>query len=89
MKQNGADGDFEQELLIKRNLNWIPVITKAINQKSSFFAVGAGHLGGETGLLNLLKKELLCLKLIVFFLSTKILQAFINLNYVLYQYNQA
>ncbi len=57
MKQNGADGEFEQELLIKRNQKWIPVITKAINQKSSFFAVGAGHLGGETGVLNLLKKE--------------------------------
>ncbi|MEI6263658.1 MAG: TraB/GumN family protein [Sphingobacteriia bacterium] len=57
MKQNGADGEFEQELLVKRNQHWIPVITKAINQKSSFFAVGAGHLGGETGLLNLLKKE--------------------------------
>ncbi|TAH07759.1 MAG: TraB/GumN family protein [Sphingobacteriia bacterium] len=57
MKQNGADGQFEQELLINRNLNWIPVITKAINHKSSFFAVGAGHLGGETGLLNLLRKE--------------------------------
>ncbi len=57
MKQNGADGEFEQELLIKRNLKWIPVITKAINQKSSFFAVGAGHLGGETGVLSLLRKE--------------------------------
>ncbi len=57
MRQNGADGEFEQELLIKRNQKWIPIITKAINQKSSFFAVGAGHLGGETGVLNLLRKE--------------------------------
>lgn len=56
MKQNGADGEFEQELLIKRNQKWIPIITKAINQKSSFFAVGAGHLGGESGVLNLLRK---------------------------------
>lgn len=57
MKQNGADGKFEQELLIKRNQNWIPIIMKAINQKSSFFAVGAGHLGGETGIINLLRKQ--------------------------------
>ncbi len=57
MKQNGADDQFEQELLIKRNQKWIPLITKAINQQSSFFAVGAGHLGGETGVLNLLRKE--------------------------------
>ena len=64
MKQNGADGEFEQELLIKRNQKWIPAILKAINQKSSFFAVGAGHLGGETGVLNLLRKEGYLLKAI-------------------------
>ena len=57
IQKNGGDNDFEQELLVKRNQKWLPVITKAINQKSSFFAVGAGHLGGETGILNLLRKE--------------------------------
>jgi uncharacterized protein YbaP (TraB family) len=57
MKKNGADDTFERELLVKRNFKWIPVITKAIKEASSFFAVGAGHLGGETGIIHLLRKE--------------------------------
>jgi uncharacterized protein YbaP (TraB family) len=47
----------ERELLITRNKNWFPVIVKAMTEKSSFFAVGAGHLGGTTGVLNLLRKQ--------------------------------
>jgi uncharacterized protein YbaP (TraB family) len=47
----------EKELLIARNKNWLPVIIKAMNAKSSFFAVGAGHLGGNYGVLNLLRKQ--------------------------------
>ena len=58
MKSTGASNDnFETELLINRNLKWIPVIEKAIKEKSSFFAVGAGHLGGEQGVINLLRKK--------------------------------
>ena len=30
---------------------------KAMQAKPTFFAVGAGHLGGEKGVLNLLKKQ--------------------------------
>lgn len=57
MKNAGASDDFEQNLLTKRNLNWIPIITKAMIDKPTFFAVGAGHLGGENGVLNLLEKQ--------------------------------
>lgn len=46
-----------EELLDKRNQNWIPVIEQNIKQKSTFFAVGAGHLGGEKGVLKLLKQK--------------------------------
>jgi uncharacterized protein len=46
---------LEQELLDKRNSNWIPIIEKAAREKSTFFAFGAGHLGGEKGVLNLLR----------------------------------
>ncbi len=49
--------DQVQDLLWTRNANWIPIITKAIQEKPSFFAVGAGHLGGDKGVLALLKKE--------------------------------
>lgn len=46
---------MQDELLVKRNQNWIPVMEQNIRQKSTFFAVGAGHLGGEKGVLKLLQ----------------------------------
>lgn len=48
---------MEEEMLDKRNRNWIPVIEQNIKQKSTFFAVGAGHLGGEKGVLKLLRNQ--------------------------------
>jgi uncharacterized protein YbaP (TraB family) len=48
---------FEDELLIQRNKNWIPIIEKHILKKSLFIAVGAMHLPGEYGLINLLKQN--------------------------------
>jgi uncharacterized protein YbaP (TraB family) len=50
--------DSEEELyflLEKRNKNWVDRIADLAVDKRVFFAVGAGHLGGETGLLKLLK----------------------------------
>ncbi len=49
-------GNYENMLLNNRNINWIPLMSKAMLEKSTFFAVGAGHLGGEKGVVNLLKK---------------------------------
>ena len=43
--------------LEKRNKNWIPRITTKMLASSVFFAVGAGHLYGETGVINLLRRE--------------------------------
>ena len=57
MKATGASEDFETELLDKRNQNWIPVMQKAMGVKPSFFAVGAGHLGGPEGVISLLRKQ--------------------------------
>jgi uncharacterized protein len=48
--------NFEEALLSKRNNNWIPVIEKMAKEESAFFAFGAGHLGGEQGVVNLLRK---------------------------------
>jgi len=48
---------IEKFLLQKRNVNWIPVMKKMASAQTCFFAVGAAHLGGEKGLVNLLKKE--------------------------------
>lgn len=47
----------EEELLFKRNKNWIPVIESAMKNESLFIAVGAGHLAGQQGVLNLLKEK--------------------------------
>lgn len=57
IKKAGAGGDFETELLIKRNQNWLPVIKKAMAENTAFFVVGAGHLGGQEGVINLLRKQ--------------------------------
>lgn len=57
IKDNGGDDDFETALLVTRNKRWIPVIKKAVSEKASFFAVGAGHLGGKDGVIALLRKE--------------------------------
>jgi uncharacterized protein YbaP (TraB family) len=50
-------GEYEGVMLKKRNENWIPVIAEAMKSKPSFFAVGAGHLAGEYGVISLLRKQ--------------------------------
>ncbi|HMQ49455.1 MAG TPA: TraB/GumN family protein [Saprospiraceae bacterium] len=49
-------GKYEELLLVKRNKNWIPVMAKMMVQKPTFFAVGAGHLGGKYGVITLLRE---------------------------------
>ncbi|HEY4650707.1 MAG TPA: TraB/GumN family protein [Pontibacter sp.] len=48
---------YEQAFLINRNKRWIPVMEREARIQPTFFAVGAGHLTGENGLLQLLKKQ--------------------------------
>ncbi|MFN3852328.1 MAG: TraB/GumN family protein [Spirosomataceae bacterium] len=47
---------FEESLLAKRNEKWVKEIPQIIEKKSTFFAFGAAHLGGENGVINLLRK---------------------------------
>ena len=49
--------EFMNKFLHNRNENWIPKIIKLMHEKPTFVAVGAAHLGGEKGILNLLKEE--------------------------------
>ncbi len=49
--------DFQYNFIDKRNQSWISVIEKTINIEPTFIAVGAGHLYGEKGVINLLKKQ--------------------------------
>ena len=49
--------EYMDIMLSGRNHNWIPIIEEKIKNQSTFFAVGAGHLGGQEGVLNLLYKK--------------------------------
>lgn len=49
--------DYETLLLAKRNENWIPIIEAQAKKKTTFFAVGAGHLGGPRGVIRLLEQR--------------------------------
>lgn len=49
--------EYEDILLVKRNKAWIPQMLDHAKAQPTFFAVGAGHLAGKNGVLNLLKKE--------------------------------
>jgi uncharacterized protein len=56
-KSKMSNKSFEKDLLETRNNNWIPKISKIASEKPTFFAVGAGHLGGEKGVIALLRKQ--------------------------------
>jgi uncharacterized protein len=48
-------GNFTEVLLYNRNKNWVSKLAGLINNQSLVIAVGAGHLPGEKGLINLLR----------------------------------
>lgn len=56
ISEESADMEnFEKLLLETRNRNWIPLIGEQVVKMPTFFAVGAGHLGGKNGVVQLLK----------------------------------
>ncbi|HEY5407626.1 MAG TPA: TraB/GumN family protein [Ginsengibacter sp.] len=52
----GSD-KYEDLLLNDRNKKWVKELNEIMKAESVFVAVGAGHLSGDNGLINLLKKE--------------------------------
>lgn len=57
---NGEDdfmSKYDEILLGNRNKNWIEPMKEYMNQQTTFFAVGAGHLLGENGVINLLRLQ--------------------------------
>ena len=48
---------FTDILLYHRNQNWVEKLKSLLPKKSLLIAVGAGHLPGEKGVINLLRKE--------------------------------
>jgi uncharacterized protein YbaP (TraB family) len=57
VEQEKSDSEFQKGLLDDRNLAWLPKLETAISTKPSFIAVGAGHLGGKNGVLQLLRNK--------------------------------
>lgn len=51
------DEKTNESMLIKRNNNWMVKMPEIMKNKSTFFAVGAAHLGGKHGVLSLLKEK--------------------------------
>ncbi len=49
--------NYEDILLNQRNRNWIPIMSRLMREKPTIFAVGAGHLGGASGVVALLRKQ--------------------------------
>ena len=49
--------EYEDILLNKRNEAWISGMKQMMKEMPTFFAVGAGHLAGQRGVIKLLRKE--------------------------------
>lgn len=56
-EEDSGMGGYESLLVDQRNMNWIPIMKEQMVNGPIFYAVGAGHLGGKNGVINLLKKE--------------------------------
>jgi len=52
-----TDDEERRIMLDSRNERWIPKMEALAKDSSVFFAVGAGHLPGEKGLISLLRKQ--------------------------------
>ena len=60
--KRGAKDDEEldttmNKLLYKRNHNWSAQMPQILSKGATFIAVGAGHLGGKSGILSLLREQ--------------------------------
>jgi uncharacterized protein YbaP (TraB family) len=55
--EEDEDQLMKKKLVDKRNSNWIPKLNSYMHAKQCFIAVGAAHLGGENGLIQLLQQQ--------------------------------
>jgi uncharacterized protein YbaP (TraB family) len=55
--KQGIEADFKESLVDQRNRNWIPLIEQITKEAPAFIGVGALHLPGEQGVINLLRKQ--------------------------------
>jgi uncharacterized protein YbaP (TraB family) len=45
------------QLFVERNSSWVPSMIRLMEDRSCFFAVGVGHLPGDSGLIRMLRSE--------------------------------
>lgn len=57
LEQSDGSPQFEETVLKQRNHRWVEQFMEMLPQHSSFIAVGAGHLGGQDGLIQLLQQQ--------------------------------
>ena len=57
MKSDPSISNYTDILLYNRNHNWVEKLKELLPEKSLLIAVGAGHLPGKEGCINLLRKE--------------------------------
>ncbi|MCH2215697.1 MAG: TraB/GumN family protein [Flavobacteriales bacterium] len=53
---SGSESEMEF-LLYKRNANWVDKLGDMLGEKTYFIGVGAGHLGGQKGVIKLLRDK--------------------------------
>ncbi len=56
VEEEGGVASFLDLFLYGRNARWIPLMEKAMKESPTLFAVGAAHLPGKKGVLDLLKQ---------------------------------
>ena len=57
MKSDPSISNYSDILLYNRNRNWVNKLKGLLSEKALLIAVGAGHLPGKEGCINLLRKE--------------------------------
>lgn len=55
--KNNVTAEYNDMTLFDRNKKWMEHIPKLILEKASLIAVGAAHLPGKDGLINLLRLQ--------------------------------
>lgn len=56
VKTDGGIGEYLDLLVYNRNRRWLEELKTILSEKPTLVAVGAGHLPGENGMINLLRK---------------------------------
>lgn len=57
IKSDGGIGEYLDLLVYNRNRRWAEQLKEILPQQKTLIAVGAGHLPGESGMINLLRKS--------------------------------